>query len=260
MTYLADAADRLRRDLQRQPAADGSLLIRIRAMPPARPVLSAMRAAPGPALIAEARRTSPFPRAIGLAGREPGDLAERFERAGAVAVAVVTERTLFDGSISDIRSVRRRTALPIVQREAFVHPVQILQGRAEGADAVVLVAAIVSPAELHALAEVAGELGMDVLVQVHPGEDPAPALAIEGSALLVNARDPSSLEPDWERALALVRSARTQGDRPVAVEGGILAPGDVARCREAGAQAVVVGTALMRAVKVEEAVAQLMGA
>lgn len=256
MTYLSAAAERARRELERRPLPEGSLLLRTRAMPAARPLLE-LRAGPEPALIAEARRTSPFPGSIGLAGREPGDLAERFQAAGAAAVAVVTERSVFDGSVSDVRSVRRRTSLPILQRDAFVHPAQIIQGRAEGADAVALVAGIVSLAELRALAEVASDLGMDVLVQVHPDEDPQPAIDVDGAGVLVNARRPGGMEPDWDAAMEL--AAAIPGDRPVVMEGGIRGPDEVARCGAAGARAVLVGTALMRAVRIEDAVSRLMG-
>src|SRR2546428_4905134 len=125
--------ERVRKDLERRPLDEGTLLLRTKALPPPSDFGGALRRR-GMSLIAEVVRASPW--AGTIAERDPGEQAAQYERGGASAISVLTEPRFFDGSLVDLRSVRRRTRLPVLRRDFIVHPAQVIEARAEGADAV----------------------------------------------------------------------------------------------------------------------------
>lgn len=258
MSYLSESADAIRKDLERRPLREGSLALRLRALPPPLDLVGAIGASEtSPALIGEVRRTSPFPGSIGPAGRETGQVAEHLVGGGAVAVSVATEPRFFDGSLSDVRAVRQRVSVPVLRRDVLVHPAQVLESRAEGADAVVLVPAVLTISELETMVGLAGELGMAAVAQVHSTSELERALEYEAPVVLLNARDPETLEVRWKEALEV---ARSQAEGIILVlEGGIRSRSQVLAAGEAGAKAVLVGTALMRS-DPEENLRRLVGA
>lgn len=258
MSYLSESADAIRKELERRPLREGSLALRLRALPPSLDLVGAIGASEtSPALIGEVRRTSPFPGSIGPAGREPGQVAEHLVGGGAVAVSVATEPRFFDGSLSDVRAVRQRVSVPVLRRDLLVHPAQVLESRVEGADAVVLVPAVLSMSELETMVGLAGELGMAAVAQVHSTSELEHALECEAPVVLLNARDPETLEVRWEEALRLAR--RQAKGIILVLEGGIRSRSQVLAAGEAGAKAVLVGTALMRS-DPEESLRRLVGA
>jgi indole-3-glycerol phosphate synthase len=183
--------------------------------------------------------------------------AERYERGGAVAVSVLTEARHFGGSLADLRLARGRTILPILRKDFIVHPVQVLEARAEGADAVLLIAAALSESELRELAVVAHEVGLATLVEAHSEADLAKALAAGAGILGVNSRDLETLQVDVERALALLASAPP--DRVRVLESGVSSRHQVLAAADAGADAVLVGEAVMRAPDPVAKIAELLG-
>jgi indole-3-glycerol phosphate synthase len=243
MGFLSDLVDRLRHDLERNPPDDAALLARAMASPPARDFVGALRDAGAPAVIAEVKRSSPSAGAIRDA--DPAEQAHAYEGAGAAAISVLTEPRHFDGSLLDLQAARRAVRLPVLRKDFLVHPAQVIESRAAGADAVLLIAAVVSEPELKALLAAAADLGIEALVEAHGEADLERALHTDAELIGVNARDLETLEVDVERALRLI--GRVPGDRIVVAESGLSTPEQVARAIDAGARAVLVGEALMRA-------------
>ena len=223
-------------------------------MPPPLDFEAALRG-PGLALIAEVKRSSPSAGEIGEV--DPGEQAARYEAGGASAISVLTEPRHFGGSLADLRAVRRHTALPVLRKDFIVHPGQVIEARAEGADAVLLIAAALSELELEGLRTVAEELGMSAVVEAHTPADLERAMGTDARIVGVNARDLESLEVDLDAALAL--AASVPRDRVVVLESGLRARKDVLRAKRAGAHAVLVGEALMRSGDPAEAIRELLG-
>jgi indole-3-glycerol phosphate synthase len=254
MGFLTEMVTRVRKDLDERPLSEGSLLLRTRVVPAAADFEAALRR-PGISLIAEVKRASPSAGAI--AEVEPADQAARYEAGGASAISVLTEPKHFGGSLADLRSVRRRTSAPLLRKDFIVHPSQVIQSRAEGADAILLIAAALTVSELDELRTVAEELGMAALVEAHAQEDLSRALDSGARIVGVNARDLETLEVDRDRALAL--AARVPRHRVLVLESGVRTREDVVRAEAAGAHAVLVGEALMRSPDPEAAVRELLG-
>jgi indole-3-glycerol phosphate synthase len=254
MGFLTEMVTRVRKDLDERPLSEGSLLLRTRVVPAAADFEAALRR-PGISLIAEVKRASPSAGAI--AEVEPADQAARYVAGGASAVSVLTEPKHFGGSLADLRSVRRRTSVPLLRKDFIVHPSQVIQSRAEGADAILLIAAALTASELDELRAVAEELGMAAVVEAHAEEDLSRALDSGARIVGVNARDLETLEVDRERAIAL--AARVPSYRVLVLESGVRTREDVVRAEAAGAHAVLVGEALMRSADPEAAVRELLG-
>jgi indole-3-glycerol phosphate synthase len=243
MGFLTDLVERIRADLERQPLDDGALMARAMAQPPPRDFLGALRGAPSPAIVAEVKRASPSAGAIRDA--RPADQARSYELGGAAAISVLTEPRHFDGSLLDLQAARRAVALPVLRKDFVVHPSQVIEARSAGADAVLLIAAAVSEPELKGLVAAADDLGLAALVEAHGEEDLDRALGTDAEIVGVNARDLETLEVDPARALALLR--RVPADRLAVAESAISTREDVERVVDAGARAVLIGEALMRA-------------
>ena len=242
MGFLTDLVAEIRRDLDRHPLDDGVLLARAGGLPPARDLAAALRSRV-PAVIAEVKRSSPSAGAI--ADRAPADQARAYEEAGAAAVSVLTEPRHFSGSLADLRTARMAVQVPVLRKDFLVHPSQLIESRAAGADAVLLITAAVSPLELDALLATARDLGLGVLLEAHSDEDLDVALATDAEVVGVNARDLETLEVDAARARRQL--ARIPADRIGVLESGIATREDVVAAVEAGASAILVGEALMRA-------------
>lgn len=244
MGFLSDLVERLRTDLREHPLDESRLLARAHAMPPPRPFEPALREAAVPALIAEVKRASPSAGEI-RADADPRALALAYEAAGAAVISVLTEARHFQGSLADLRAVRSSVRLPVLRKDFHVHPVQLIEARAAGADAVLLIAAAVSDDELTALLATAADLALGVLLEVHTDGELDRALRTDAPVLGVNARDLESLEVDVPAALDRLR--RVPGDRLAVLESGIATRADVDAAVDAGASAILVGETLMRA-------------
>jgi indole-3-glycerol phosphate synthase len=243
MGFLTEAIEDVRRRLEREPIDESRLMALAMRLPPTRGFVGALWSARPPAIIAEVKRASPS--AGRIAETDPADRARAYEGAGAAAVSVLTEPRHFDGSLADLRAVHLATSIPVLRKDFLVHPAQLMEARAEGADAVLLIAAALTEPELTALVATADDLGLGVLVEAHTDRDLEAALATDAKVVGVNARDLETLEVDLERALSLV--AGVPSDRIAVVESGIAAREHVDRAVAAGARAVLVGEALMRA-------------
>jgi indole-3-glycerol phosphate synthase len=255
MGFLTDLLDELRRRLERDPLDESGLLALAMHLPPPRPFEGALRSAP-PALIAEYKRSSPSAGAI--AEPDVASQARAYEEGGAAATSVLTEPTRFDGALADLRAVRLAVGLPVLRKDFLVHPAQVIESRAAGADAVLLIAAALSELELKGMLAVAADLGLDALVETHSEEDLAKALATDAPVIGVNARDLETLEVDVERALAMLPDVPS--DRVAVLESGVSTREDVERAIDAGAGAVLVGETLMRSPDPAATIRSLRGA
>jgi indole-3-glycerol phosphate synthase len=255
MGFLTDLLGDLRRRLERDPLDESELLAIAMHLPPPRPFEGSLRRT-RPAVIAEYKRSSPSAGAI--AEPDVAGQARAYEKGGAAAISVLTEPTRFDGALADLRAVRLSVDLPVLRKDFLVHPAQVIESRAAGADAVLLIAAALSELELKAMLAVANDLGLGALVETHSVDDLAKALATEAPVVGVNARDLETLEVDVEWALAMLPDVPS--DRVAVLESGVSTREDVERAIDAGARGVLVGEALMRSADPGATIRSLRGA
>ncbi len=220
---------------------------------PARGFGEALRAGPAVAVIAEIKRSSPSEGGIALEA-DVGSTARGYAAGGAAAMSVLVAERDFGGSLADLRAARAAAGLPALAKEFTVFPEQVAAQRVAGADAILVLLALVSDAEAGRLLQMADLLGMDALVEAHTADEVGRALALEAAIVGVNARDLESLEVDRDRQLELLATLPATVTR--VAESGIASRADVEAARAAGADAVLVGTSLMRR---PELLAELVG-
>jgi len=206
------------------------------------------------AVIAELKRRSPS-RGVLDDALDAGTRAAAYADGGAAALSVLTEPTRFGGSLDDLRAVRRATRLPLLRKDFIVDRVQLLEARAAGASAVLLIARALPPATFAALVPEAFALGLEVLLEVRSEAELERALVHDSAIIGVNNRNLETLELDD------IAGARLLGKVPhgrIAVyESGVRDRADVLRAARAGADAVLVGSALSTAADGSHAVAEL---
>jgi indole-3-glycerol phosphate synthase len=255
MGFLSEKVEDVRRRLERTPIDESKLMSLALGLLPTRGFAGAVWSAPAPAVIAEVKRASPSAGAI--ADADPAERARVYEGAGAAAISVLTEPLHFDGSLADLRAVHLATTVPVLRKDFLVHPAQVIEARVEGADAVLLIAAALSEIELRAMLAAAEDLGLGALVETHSEDDLERALGTDAKVIGVNARDLETLEVDADRALRLV--SKIPKDRIAVLESGISTREHVELALAAGARAVLVGEALMRAPDPGAALRRLRG-
>jgi indole-3-glycerol phosphate synthase len=207
----------------------------------------ALRKKSGIAVIAEIKKASPS-RGLIRADFDPAALARSYHAGGAAALSVLTDKPFFQGSLKDLELASGAAPLPCLRKDFIVDQYQIVQARAHGGDAILLIAAALSNAELKWFTQTAGDWDLDVLVEVHTADDldrVIDALGENGAdAIGVNNRDLKTLEVRLETSFALIDRI-PQGVVRIA-ESGISSPDDLARLRAAGFDAFLIGESLMR--------------
>jgi indole-3-glycerol phosphate synthase len=193
------------------------------------------------AIIAEVKRRSPSVGSI-REDIDPGERAALYAAHGAAAISVLTDGPFFGGSMYDLRAAAERCPLPVLRKDFILDEVQILEARAAGAAAVLLIVRALERDRLKALLSYSAELELDALVEVHTAEELATALESNAGIIGVNSRDLDTFRVDTAAAWKLV--AKVPADRIAVAESGIARQSDVARVAEAGADAVLIGTAL----------------
>jgi indole-3-glycerol phosphate synthase len=210
------------------------------------------------AVIAEVKKASPS-KGVLREAFEPADIAQSYaEGDGAVSAAclsVLTDRQFFQGSVDFLKQARASCDLPVLRKDFMVDPYQIYESRAMGADAILLIAACLDDARMKDFEAIAHDLGMAVLVEVHDGGELDRALKLKTPLIGINNRDLNTFEVSIQTTLEL--RARVPQDRVPVTESGIATRDDVARLREAGVQAFLVGEAFMRADDPGTALAEL---
>ena len=212
---------------------------------------------PGIGVIAEFKRRSP---SAGALAEDPRlqDILAAYQRGGAAAASILTEGPNFGGSLEDLRAARQACDLPLLRKDFIVEEYQLLEARAAGADAVLLIVAALRPDELRSLRQAAASLGLEVLVEVHDGQELSLALASGAELIGINNRDLRDFSVDLDR------TERLMDDVPDAVtvvsESGISSPEQLRRLAARGVGGVLVGERLMRAADPAAALMDLRGA
>jgi indole-3-glycerol phosphate synthase len=199
---------------------------------------------PNVAVIAEVKRRSPSAGWI----REDLDPIERalvYGTHGAAAISVLTDEPYFGGSMADLRAAARRSLVPVLRKDFILDELQILEARAAGASAVLLIVRALDQSRLEALMTFATDAGLDALVEVHSLRELETALAAGARIIGVNSRDLDTFKVDTVAAWKIIRMVPS--DRIAVAESGLTGQIDVVRAAEAGADAVLVGTALSHA-------------
>jgi indole-3-glycerol phosphate synthase len=223
---------------------------------PAAPPFRAALWGPAVAVIAEVKRRSPSAGVI-RADLDPVALAMAYDAGGAAAISVLTDEAHFGGTLADLAAVARAVGRPVLRKDFILDELQLLEARGAGASAVLLIVRALTPPRLQALSEGARALGLATLIEVHTEAELETALHAEPTAIGVNSRDLATFEIDQVGALRLV--AHVPHDVPAVAESGITGRDDVLRAAAAGANAVLVGTALSRAADPAGAVRLLAG-
>jgi len=203
---------------------------------------SALRRTDRVNVIAECKRRSPS-KGVLRAEYDPVAIATSYARAGAAAISVLTEPTFFDGALDHLASVRQAVDVPLLRKDFVVTEYQLLEARACGADAVLLIVAALSDRELRALHTSARALGLDVLVEVHDGDELDRAAAIGAEIVGVNNRNLRTLAVDVRASETLI--ARMPPDVVAVSESGLRSRDDLCRLSALGYRAFLVGERFM---------------
>ncbi len=209
-----------------------------------RSLAAALRAAKWPAVIAEFKRRSPSAGAI-RPNADVAEIARGYQQAGATALSVLTDGDFFDGHPDHLRHAREAVSLPLLRKDFLLDDRDVADSRLLGADAVLLIVRILSPEMLSSMLAASRALGMDALVETHTDREIDVALEAGAEIIGVNHRDLDTLQIDL--SLSARARARVGSHRLLVAESGIRTPADVARMREHGADAILVGEQLMRA-------------
>jgi indole-3-glycerol phosphate synthase len=250
---MADILDRIlavkRREVEvaREHMSLAELRQRAADAPPPRGFERALRAriASGkPGIIAEIKRASPSKGLI-RAGIDPAAIAASYEAHGATCLSVLTDREFFGGSAEDLRAARAGCALPVLRKDFIVDEYQVVEARSWGADCILLIIDAAPDEDLRRFEALAHDLGMDVLVESHDGEQLARALGLSTPLIGINNRDLRTFDTRLETTLDLM--ACIPPERLLITESGIASPADFRRLWARNVSAYLVGSAFMAA-------------
>ena len=206
------------------------------------------------AVIAELKKASPSKGLI-RADFRPSELARELERAGAAALSVLTDEQFFQGSLDYLREASSNSSLPCLRKDFIVDEFQILEARANRADAILLIVAALDQKELVSLAEIARAQGLDVLCEAHDEQELQRALDAGCDLIGINSRNLRTFEVNLETAFRLVE--KMPATCVCVAESGIQSGADIARLRSAGYEAFLIGESLMKAERPGEALKKL---
>jgi indole-3-glycerol phosphate synthase len=224
-----------------------SVAVAARAAEPPRDFVGALRAklaAAAPAVIAEIKKASPS-KGLLRESFDPAAIARSYERSGAACLSVLTDAQFFQGCLDDLKAARAACRLPVLRKDFMVDPYQLYEARAAGADCILLIAAALQLQVMRKLEEVAHDLGLAVLVEVHDSAELDAAMELKTPLIGINNRNLRTFETRLQTTLDLLE--RIPPDRLVVTESGILEPQDVHLLRARHVGCFLVGEAFMRA-------------
>lgn len=253
-TYLDRILDAHREAARSDARSTDALVEQAMSAGPARGFARALRSTEGLAVIAEIKRRSPSKGDL-FADLVPADVARRYEDGGATCLSVLTDRDWFGGSPEDLAAARSSVEVPVLRKDFTVSEADVCDARLMGADAVLLIAAALDDAELRSFHELALEIGLDALVEVHDEAELERALAVGAGLVGVNQRDLVTFEVDTDRAVRV--AAEMPADLVRVAESGVRGVEDATRLARAGYHAVLVGESLVTSDDPAAAVAAL---
>lgn len=201
-------------------------------------------AAGKPAVIAEVKKASPS-KGVLRADFIPADIAQSYAEFGAACLSVLTDQQFFQGSVEYFKQARASCSLPALRKDFMIDAYQIYESRVMGADCILLIAAVLSDAQMQDMERLAFSLDMAVLVEVHDAAELERALKLKTPLIGINNRNLKTFEVSLDTTLTLMKSV--PDNRILVTESGIATPQDVKRLRDAGVQVFLVGEAFMRA-------------
>lgn len=255
MSVLDSIIEGVREDLAARRGSMGALHERIDAQAPALDAHSFL-SRDEMNVIAEVKRSSPSKGNLAPIS-DPAALAEKYQEAGAAAVSVLTEQRRFGGSLADLDAVRSRIEIPVLRKDFMVDEYQFLEARAHGADIVLLIVAALSKSQLKDFYDLATELGMASLVEVHTQSELESAMDISPRIVGVNSRNLKTLEVSTSVFEELIPTIPSSVIR--VAESGISTRADVAQAQKAGATAILVGESLVKSGDPISAMRELLG-
>jgi indole-3-glycerol phosphate synthase len=208
------------------------------------------------ALIAEIKHASPS-KGVLIEDFDPVALGTTYAHSGAAAISVLTDRDFFQGSLSDLQAVRSKVRLPVLRKDFVIDPRQIVEARVAGADAILLIVAILDDARLHELATIAWEYGLAALVEVHTEQEMERALKLNPALIGINNRNLHTFNVDlgvFGRLAAMAPAEAT-----LVAESGIFTVADVESVAATGADAILVGESLVKSPDIGAQVRALSG-
>jgi indole-3-glycerol phosphate synthase len=255
VSVLDSIIEGVREDLAARRGSMGALHERIDAQAPALDAHSFL-SRDEMNVIAEVKRSSPSKGNLAPIS-DPAALAEKYQEAGAAAVSVLTEQRRFGGSLADLDAVRSRIEIPVLRKDFMVDEYQFFEARAHGADIVLLIVAALSKSQLKDFYDLATELGMASLIEVHTQSELESAMDISPRIVGVNSRNLKTLEVSASVFEELIPTIPSSVIR--VAESGISTRGDVAQAQKAGATAILVGESLVKSGDPISAMRELLG-
>lgn len=226
--------------------------------PPTRDFRHALASAQGMALIAEVKKASPSKGVI-RADFDAVEIAQTYALNGATCLSVLTDEKYFQGKLEFLHQIREVVSLPLLRKDFIVDPWQILQSRAAGADAVLLIVAALCPNDLRGLIKMAAEYDLAALVEVHDAEEMQEALDAGADLIGINNRNLHTFRTSLSVTLDLLPTLPHDPNRMLVSESGIFTRQDVETLEAADVHAILVGEALMREADIGAKVRELLG-
>lgn len=251
---LARKETEVQESLQRRPLKEVRQLAE--QSPPARDFLAPLRSAPPIRLIAEVKKASPSKGVI-RSDFQPVELAKAYQAGGASCLSVLTDVDFFQGSLDYLIAIGHAVQLPLLRKDFIIHPYQVYEARAAGADAVLLIAECLEPEQLTSLYQLIRELGMAALIELYQHKNLDWVLNTGTPLIGINNRDLTTFDVDLQHTIRL--RAEIPSDRIVVGESGIHSRSDALLLESHGVQAMLVGESLMRQDDVRAATGCLLG-